>query len=50
MFKILCEDFPGGPVVKPSDAGGTGWILGQGTKIPPASWPKKPKHKTEALL
>ena len=29
-------DFPGGPVLKisPSNAGGTGWIPGGGTKIP----------------
>ena len=33
-----CRDFPGGPVVKtlPSNAGGGGLILGQGTKIPHA--------------
>ena len=39
-------DFPGGPVVKtsPSNAGGAGSVLGQGTKIPQALWPKKPKH------
>ena len=34
-----------GPVFKtsPSNAGGTGLILGQGTKIPHASWPKNTK-------
>ena len=34
------RDFPGGPVVKnlPSNAGGTGCIPGQGTKIPQAAW------------
>ena len=31
----------------PSKAGNVGSILGQGAKIPHASWPKKPKHKTE---
>ena len=33
------RDFPGGPVVKnlPSNAGDSGWILGQGTKIPHAA-------------
>ena len=46
------RDFPGGPVVKtsPSDAGGVGSISGQGAKIPHASWPKKPKCKTVAIL
>ena len=45
-------DFPGGPVVKtlPSSAGGVGLIPGRGTKIAHALWPKKPKHKTEAIL
>ena len=46
------RDFPGGPVVKtsPSNAGDTGSIPGQGAKIAHASQPKKPKHKTEAIL
>ena len=37
-------DFPGGPVVKnpPSNAGDTGSLLGQGTKIPCASGATKP--------
>ena len=54
--KFLCSksnwDFPGGPVAKtsPSNAGGAGSIPGQGAKIPHASWPKKPKHKTEAIF
>ena len=45
-------DFPGGPVVKtlPSSAGGAGSIPGGGARIPHASWPKKPKCKTEAIL
>ena len=45
-------DFPGGPVVKalPSNAGGVGSIPGRGSKIPHASWPKKPKHIREAIL
>ena len=45
-------DFPGGPVVKtsPSKAGGVGLIPGRGVKIPHASQPKTPKHKTEAIL
>jgi len=35
----------GGPVAKtsPSNTGGAGWILGQGTKIPHASWSKNQK-------
>ena len=43
---------PDGPVVKtsPFNAGGAGLIPGRGAEIPHASWPKKPKHKTEALL
>ena len=38
-------DFPDGPVVKasPSNARGEGLIPGWGAKIPPTSWPKKPK-------
>ena len=45
-------DFPGGPVVKtlPSNAGGVGSIPGQTARIPHASQPKKPKHKTEDIL
>ena len=45
-------DFPGGPVVKtlPSSAGVVGLIPGQGAKMPHASWPKRPKHKTEPIL
>ena len=34
----------------PSNTGGAGLIPGQGAKIPHASWPKKPKYKTEAIL
>ena len=50
--KAIFRDFPGGPVVKtsPSNAGSVGSIPGLGAKIPHASWPKKPKHKTEAIL
>ena len=45
-------DCPRGPVVRTSlsNAGGVGSIPGQGAKILHASWPKKPKHKTEAIL
>lgn len=45
------RNFPGYPGVKmlPSNAGGVGWILGQGSKIPCAQQPKKPKHKTMLL-
>ena len=32
------------------NAWGTNSIPGQGAKIPYASGPKKPKHKTEAIL
>ena len=32
----------------PSNAGGVGSIPGGGVKIPPASYERKPKHKTEA--
>ena len=41
------KEFSDEPVVKtlPSNAGGEGSIPGQGTKIPYASQPKKPKHK-----
>ena len=46
------QDFPGGPVAKtsPSNAGDTGSVPDQRVKIPHASWPKNPKHKTEAVL
>ena len=33
-----------------SNVGGAGSITGRGAKIPQALWPKKPKHKTEAIL
>ena len=48
----LMRDFPGGPVVEtsPSNAGGAGSIPGRGAKISHALRPKKPKHKTEAIL
>ena len=38
IIRNKVRDFPGGPVVKnpPSNAGDTGWITGQGTKIPHA--------------
>ena len=37
-----------GPVVtaSPSTIGGVGLTHGRGTRIPQASWPRKPKHKT----
>ena len=46
------RDLPGSPVVKtsPSNAGSASSIPGQGAKMPHASQPKKPKHKTEAML
>jgi len=40
-------DFPGGPMVKTSNAGSVGSIPGQGATCLLA---KKPKHKTEAVL
>ena len=48
----MTGDFSGGPVVKtsPSNAGGAGSTPGRGAKIPHASGPKKPKHKSEAIL
>ena len=49
---MYMSDFPGGPGVEtsPSNAGGAGLIPGQGVKIPHTSWPKKTKHKTEAIV
>ena len=42
------RDFPGGPVVKTPNAGGTGLTPGWGTKIPNpichTAWPKKLKN------
>ena len=48
----LPGDSPSDTVVRtpPSNAGGTGSIPGQEAKIPHASWPKKLKHKTEAIF
>ena len=45
-------DVPGGPVVKTSSssAAGVGSIPVREGKISHASQPKKPKHKTEAVL
>ena len=50
--KILKGDLPGSPVVMASSpsAEGKGSIPGLGAKIRPASQPKKPKQKTEAIL
>ena len=46
------RDFSGGPVVKTSspNAEGTGLIPGWGAEVLYASWPKKPRHKTESML
>ena len=45
-------DFPGSPVVKTlsANAWGAGSVPGQVIKIPHASGPKNPKHKTDAIL
>ena len=45
-------DFPRGPLVKtlPFNAGGAGSIPAWKAEIPPSLWPKKAKHKTEAVL
>ena len=45
-------DFPGSPVIKALafNASGVDLIPGWGAKIPHALRPKKPKHKTEAIL
>ena len=47
FLKDMFWDFPGCPVVKtsPSNAGGEGWIPGQGAKIPHASRPKNQNIK-----
>lgn len=60
QVKSLRLGFPGHPGVEtlPSIAGGAGSISGQSAgsipgrraKIPPASWPKPQKYKTEAIL
>ena len=44
MVKLDCGYFPGGPVGKnpPSNAGDTGSIPGQGTKIPHSTGQKSP--------
>ena len=38
-------DFPGGPMIKTSNAGSVGSIPGQGAKILQASWPKNQNIK-----
>ena len=45
------KDFLGGPVVKtvPFNAGGAGWITDGESRIPHASWPKKPQQKKNIL-
>ena len=45
---VSFRDFPGGPVVKnpPSNAGDTGSIPGQGTKIPHAEGQLSPRAST----
>ena len=45
-------DFPGGPVVEnlPSNAGDTGSIPGQGTKIPHAAGQLSPRATTTELV
>ena len=50
--KMQWRDFPDGPVAKtsPTNVRGVGSNPGQGAKIPQASQPKTPKHKTEAIL
>ena len=51
-YKNALGDFPGGPVVRtsPSNEGGESSTPGGGAKILHASRPKKPKHKTEAIV
>ena len=48
LKKLKRRDFPGGPVVKAPNAGGTGLTPGWGTKIPNpichTAWPKKLKN------
>ena len=46
------RDFPGGPVIKTPvlHCRKYGFNPGWGVKIPQASWPKKPKHKTSNIL
>ena len=48
----VSRDFPGGPVVKnpPYNAGDTGSIPGQGTKIPHAAGQLRPPTTTTELL
>jgi len=45
-FMTYCRDFFGGPGIKtsPSNAGGTDLMPHLEARIPPALWPKKPKH------
>ena len=45
-LKMCHRDFPGHLVLKTSPSGS---ISGWGVKISHGSWPKTPKHKTEAI-
>ena len=51
LFKKTFRDYPGGPVVKtlPSNAGGTGSVPGQGTKVPYTLWLKNQSIKQKQL-
>ena len=52
FYKVKCWYFPGGPVVKspPSNAGDTGLIPGQRTKIPHAAGQLSPWATTNELI
>ena len=52
LLKAMGEDFLGDRVVKtwPSSAEGAGLIPGQGAKISPAFWPKKPPKYTSNVV
>ena len=52
LLKTNPRDFFSGSVVKTSyfNTVCAGLILGHGDKIPHDLWPKKTKHKTEAIL
>ena len=49
---MCAKDFPRSPLVKtlPSNDRSVGSISGQGAKILHTSWPKKTKHKIEAIF
>ena len=50
LLNHIPRDFPGGPVVHTSTAGGAHLISGRGTKIPHAEWHSQKNKKKPTYL